>query len=214
MPDQPDDAISRAGQGVNWLVGLSGGAIGGALLKFDWLLKLPYPAKVAFLIAAIFFLASICFGVFYAFQLFAVKQFKDSLEETRKRDPANPASIQEAQTALTGERTKAGNYHNLTMLSFALAGTATIAALYFALFGPPFAPPKPAPLATNKYSITTAQVVRSGRTLHSHTFLLNQQTGEVWEMTCRSGKAVEFRRVPKASYDGSPEEPPATLKVP
>jgi hypothetical protein len=32
---------------------------------------------------------------------------------------------------------------------------------------------------------------------HQHTFLLDQSTGETWEMVCMSGKNVQFRKVPE-----------------
>jgi hypothetical protein len=51
-----------------------------------------------------------------------------------------------------------------------------------------------------------------GRLSHSHTFLVDQQTGELWLMTCRGDKTVEFRRVQKRKLDGTPEEIVANSK--
>jgi hypothetical protein len=36
-------------------------------------------------------------------------------------------------------------------------------------------------------------------------FLLDRQTGELWLMTCRADKSVEFRRVRKLKLYGTPE---------
>jgi hypothetical protein len=47
------------------------------------------------------------------------------------------------------------------------------------------------------YEILTSIVHANGHLSHSHTFLLNQRTGDVWEMKCRKGQTVEFRTVPK-----------------
>jgi len=47
----------------------------------------------------------------------------------------------------------------------------------------------------NKFEITNSLVHVNGHLSHSHTFLLNKQTGEIWEMTCKKGKTVEFRPV-------------------
>lgn len=206
MPNQQDGSGDPTGQSVNWLVGLSGAALGGALLKFDWLLKLSPVAKVAVLIASFWFLLSILIGVYYAFQLLAVKARKDELAALKTQTPA-PAdgTIQHAQAAVDKAFLKARKFHYGTMFTFGLAGLTTIFALAVGLFSPE--PPKE-PVRKNKYAITTSQVVLNGRVSHSHTFLLNQETGEVWEVVCRSGKLVEFRRVPKTSYDGSAEEPP------
>jgi hypothetical protein len=58
---------------------------------------------------------------------------------------------------------------------------------------PPACPQASAP-SENKFEITNPLVHVNGH-LHSHTFLLNKQTGEIWEMTCKKGKTVEFRPV-------------------
>ena len=56
------------------------------------------------------------------------------------------------------------------------------------------------------YTIVNVPVHVRGRLSHSHTFLLNQQTGDVWLMVCGSNKMVEFKRVLKRKLDGSPED--------
>jgi hypothetical protein len=53
-------------------------------------------------------------------------------------------------------------------------------------------PPEPA----MKYELVSHQEYVAGRLSHSHTFLLNRQTGEIRQMICRRGtKLVEFRVV-------------------
>jgi len=59
---------------------------------------------------------------------------------------------------------------------------------------PPACPQASAP-SENKFEITNSLVHVNGHLSHSHTFLLNKQTGEIWEMTCKKGKTVEFRPV-------------------
>jgi hypothetical protein len=47
------------------------------------------------------------------------------------------------------------------------------------------------------FAIVTSATVRSRvEGPHQHTFLLNQSTGQVWEMLCVSKKNVQFRKVP------------------
>ena len=96
MPDQPKDSISQRSQSINWLVGLSGAALGGALLKFDWLLKLRLGAKLAFLFAAILFLMSILFGVYYVFQTLAVGSLQEDLNKTKAVWPPDDQSTNKA----------------------------------------------------------------------------------------------------------------------
>jgi hypothetical protein len=44
-----------------------------------------------------------------------------------------------------------------------------------------------------RISVSAVQVV--GAQKHQHTFMLNAQTGEVWEMVCRPDNKVAFRKV-------------------
>jgi len=205
VPDQPTDSISQRNQSINWLVGLSGGAIGGALLKFDWLLKLRVSARVAFLTAACFFLLSILCGVYYAFQVLAVGRLQDELNEAKAEWPPNEDRTGNVKRRLDKAQDKALSFHLGTMLTFGVAGLATIAVLFIALLAPPVEAKKETKRPPDKYLISNSQVYIKGRLSHSHTFLLNEQTGEVWEMVCRSGGLVEFRRVMRTNHDGAVE---------
>jgi len=203
MAQEADDPISQARQGANWLVGLSGAAIGGALAKLDWILKFPPAGKMAFLVAAFFFFLSILAGVFYAFQLFALKQRKLKLDEEKGKQAPTQTAIDAAEARLKEANQKVARFHIGTMVTFALAGAATLVCLGFVLNAP--LPPKPAAAASNHYVLNHV-VHTGGRLSHSHTFLVDQQTGELWLMTCRADKTVEFRRVQKRKLDGTPEE--------
>jgi hypothetical protein len=205
VPDQPKDSIAQVSQSINWLVGLSGGAIGGALLKFDWLLKLRLSAKLVFLAASCCFLSSILFGVYYAFQMLAVGRYGDELNEAKAEWPPNEKRTNDAKDKVDKARDKARSYHLGTMFTFGLAGIATIVALCIALLAP-VTVAKETKTPPNKYLINNSQVYVKGRLSHSHTFLVNQQTGEVWEMMCRKGNIVEFRRVMRTNYDGTEEQ--------
>ena len=204
MPQEADDPIGQARQGVNWLVGLSGAAIGGALAKLDGILKFPKSGKVVFLIAAFFFFLSILVGVFYAFQLFALKQRKQKLDEEKAKNPPNPANIATAETNLKSANEKVERFHNGTMVTFALAGAATLVCLGFVLLNPDPVPVKP-PVVSNHFTLTNVPVSIGGLAAHTHTFLLNQQTGDLWLMTCRADKTVEFKRVKRLKLDGTEE---------
>jgi len=56
-------------------------------------------------------------------------------------------------------------------------------------------PPTPVAAAPPHFTITTSGPVKDGKGTHVHTFLLDQNTGEVWRMKC-SANGVEFVRVP------------------
>jgi hypothetical protein len=209
MPDEADDPIGQARQGANWLVGLSGAAVGGALAKLDWVLKFPTWGKLGFLVGALFFMLSILGGVFYAFQLFSTKLAKRKLDEEKVKQPRVQADLDAATKRLKEANDKVSRFHYLTMGTFAFACFSTVVCLGSVLFHhPPPPPPKPAAVAPNAYTLTTVPVHIGGRLSHSHTFLLNQQTGKIWEMTCHKGKQVEFQRVLRTGFDGQSDEDP------
>jgi hypothetical protein len=214
MPQAADDPISQASQGTNWLVGLSGAAVGGALAKLDWVLKFPKWGKIGFLVASLCFMFSILVGVFYAFQLFALKLRKQKLEEEKAKPSPVQADIDAAKQRLDQANEKVAQFHYLTMAAFALACLATVACLGVVLFQPAAATkplkPESAPIIKNAYALTNLPVHVGGQLSHSHTFLLNQQTGAVWQMTCRKGSLVEFHRVLRTGLNGSPDDDPAT----
>ncbi len=210
MPQEVTDPISQASQGANWLVGLSGAAVGGALAKLDWVLKFPKWGKTGFLVASLFFMFSILVGVFYAFQLYALKTRKQKLDEERAKQAPVQADIDAAKVKVDLANKKVAKFHYLTMATFAFACFATVGCLGAVLFQPAAPPPlKPASVAQNSYVLANLPVHIGGRLSHSHTFLLNRQTGAVWQMTCKKGNLVEFHRVLRTGLDGSPDDDPA-----
>lgn len=53
--------------------------------------------------------------------------------------------------------------------------------------------PPSAPEPPFRISLSAVQVV--GAEKHQHIFMLNAQTGEVWEMVCKPDKTVKFQKV-------------------
>lgn len=118
--------------------------------------------------------------------------------------------VDKAKDKLKEANKKVRRFHYATMVTFALAGVATLFCLGFVLFKSAPTPLKPA-VISNHYTLTNVPVHIGGRLSHSHTLLLNQQTGELWLMTCRKDKTLEFRRVQNLKLDGTPEEVPDIL---
>jgi hypothetical protein len=57
-----------------------------------------------------------------------------------------------------------------------------------------------------RYTMTQSAVHRTAHGMQAHTFLLNQQTGAVWQMICdQKGNVVAFQRVKRLDLDGKPE---------
>ena len=58
-----------------------------------------------------------------------------------------------------------------------------------------------------RYTITQSAVHRTKEGKQAHTFLLNQQTGDMWQMICDPhGTVTAFRRVPRLDLNGNPEK--------
>jgi hypothetical protein len=216
MPEETSDPISSAGQGANWLVGLSGAAIGGALAKMDWVMKFPPWGKVLFFVAFLAFMVSILVGVYYAFELLALKSRKLKLmSELAKNSPVT-ADISKAQRDLDEANAKVSKYHIGTMVAFGVSCFFTAACLCNLLVAQNFnltdPPPKPVVESRpepNRYSLTDVSVTVGGHLSHTHTFLLDQLNGRVWQMTCKKGgETVSFQRVLRTGLDGKPDEIP------
>ncbi|HEX4037320.1 MAG TPA: hypothetical protein VHX37_04605 [Acidobacteriaceae bacterium] len=214
MADQAEDTLSQARQGANWLVGLSGAALGGALAKLDWILTFPRFGKIFFLGATVFFLLSILFGVFYSFQLYALKQRKEKLAEAGSGWSPDPTAVATARTNLDNAAVKVERFHIWTMGTFALAGLMTTVSLGFVLFVSPKPLAPPVAAVPNHYSVTTVQVVLPKGQMHSHTLLLDEQTGELWLMQCAPGKTVEFRQIHRFDFNGHEVPAPVAPSIP
>ena len=204
MPEQADDPISKASQGANWFVGLSGAAVGGGLAKLEMVEKFPFLGKLFFVIATFFFLWSIVSGIFYYFQLLALAQAKEKLAREEGKEQKDEAAIK----AAGGQRQRANDkirlFHFSAFVTFPLACMATVLCLWFVIFAGTPVPPSPPVSPTNHYSLTSATVFVGGRISHSHTFLLDEQSGDIWLMVCQPDKTVEFRRVKRLKLDGTP----------
>jgi hypothetical protein len=198
MPDA-EDAVSQGRQLGIWMVGLSGAALGGALAKLDWLVRFPPLAKGIFLVAFIAFLASFYYGVVYAQQMLVWKQLDDKRKEAIQSGRPQ-AEIDRIKDEVGEVSKKANRFHLLRFVPFLIGCLLVLVCLGMLLFTPweierpPVAVIPPPP--PNKFLITNVPVHIHGRLDHSHTLLLNQQTGEMWELSCKNGQLIDFRSVP------------------
>jgi hypothetical protein len=216
MAEEPTDSIGQAQGRIKWLVGIAITFVGAALAKLDWIQKFSRAAQLASLVAIFFFLLTILFGVFYAFQLVAVSQRRQKLDEAKAKRVGD--EIDKAQDRLDSANEKVARFHGATLLMFIVAGMATVICLGFVLLEPSSKPPssqpppaqpnpeKSAEVTSGHYALINVPVHVHGRLSHSHTFLLNEKTGDIWLMVCRTDKTVEFKRVQKLKQDGTSEE--------
>jgi len=203
------DVIGKARESSNWFVGLAGAAVGGGLAKLDMVEKFPLGAKVFYVLATAAFLWSIVSGIFYYFQLLSLAQAKDKVDQEEKKNPKDQTKLNAATAARVEANKKLSTFHTGTLLSFPFACLFTVACLGLVLFTPTVEankPPVPPPEPSNHFTLVTVPVHASGRLLHDHTFLLDQQQGAIWLMVCQHDKTVEFKRVKQLKLDGTLED--------
>lgn len=208
MPEEKESLYSKAGQGANWLVGLAGAAVGGGLAKLDDLKAFPLFGKRAVLGATFCFMGAIILGIFYYFETLEVAQAKEKLDKAEAAQSPDNQKVEDAKKARKEANDRLSIYHYGSLIFFSLASMATFAGLCDVIFAATKEPPRPpAPPPPNHYSMVNVPVQAGGRVTHSHTFLLDEQTGETWLMICQpNDKTVEFRRVRRLKLDGTEED--------
>lgn len=222
--DSSKDTVSIYRAGASWLVGLSGAAVGGAFLNFDKVAPAPILIRFIFFFAAVAFGLAVCFGVQYFFWLnYAANQTELKNTIDRKVVDAETTAGEKAALGirLGGVENEINNAWNQirafnfkTQRAFevgmALAGLLLLAGTIggAACPKPAESGSQPQPTATNPqpYEIVLSAVHRTRHGREAHTFLLNRNTGGVWQMVCRKSDEVEFRRVHRVGFDGQPEE--------
>jgi len=227
MPDSSlPETLSWYRDGVKWTVGLSSAALLGAAAALDKVQNSPLFFRMlfsSFVIAAA--LSLLLAGIYY----FALTTFGNVYELAQRLWKRRPARGEFSPQALESDQALqqvpehddltqiAQKYRDATkvyrrmhfwtklslLLTLSLVPTVLIAATF--AMNPP-EPPKPAVL---RYSLAISGKDRAeDGSMHVHTLLLSETTGEVWQMTCRGSNGLEFVRVP---VEGLTVPPPKAL---
>jgi hypothetical protein len=215
------NTISAYNEGVIWLVGISAAAVGGAFLNIEKIAGTPLYVRSAFCLVVILFLLSIYLGVLYAFYLlhaFSMKEKIADLQTQMTDDSANREAyteqIKTKRNRLWEDEKQVNRIHSPLLWSFALGLLCAAILLCIAAFSAQpkvtAAPAQPATAVSVASSGQFYKVVYSAVHAHrtgreAHTFLLNESSGEMWQMICRQSNEVEFRRVHRIGLDGSEE---------
>jgi hypothetical protein len=229
MSDNPPSGDAAAGyvDGVKWIVGLAGAVFAGIFLHPEWLTQ--WPEKMRIYIAVVLFLfgISIMSGVVYLLWLNSVRRKKERLAEIEgthsvpmvNPDPGKRKSPAEKRDSIKDELEKAQTPMNFWFAvlrgSFFLAASMGVFAFCFWVARPQKSTESgkkqatvPVPL---RFTITQSALHKTKKGMEAHTFLLNQQTGQVWQMVCDGqGKVISFRRVPWLDSNGNPEKDEAS----
>jgi hypothetical protein len=215
MPDSSlPETLSWYRDSVKWTVGLSSAALLGAAAALD---KIKSSSLSFQIVCGLFVIAGTLSLLFAGLYYFALTNFGNAYELAQRlwnrkpnRGEFNPQALETDQALRQvvdpddlsqiakryRDATKVyGRMHFWTKLSLFLTVVLVPIVLIGAILNtnPPEAPKPTVP----RYSVAISGKHRAeGGSMHVHTFLLSETTGEVWQMTCRGPERVEFVRVP------------------
>jgi hypothetical protein len=218
MPENATDAAAGYVDAVKWIVGLSGAALAGVFLHPEQLPQHPPWIKFVVALVVILFVVNVVAGAGYLVWINRVRRIKERLKEIEDEllatiTECDPEALADENNALTKELK--GAPKEMQSWYLLLTGSWCVAALIVALLlcvtivspgktGEIVRAPVGDPLS---YTITQSAVHRTKNGRQAHTFLLNQQTGEIWQMICDPrGTVTAFRRVPRLDLNGDAEK--------
>jgi hypothetical protein len=224
MPDV-GDAASGYADGVKWLVGISGAAIGGAFTQYEQTWHQPLWVRGLLALDVVLFVISIWAGVNYLLWINAVRRAKERISEIdSKRTALGEIASEEKKRELDNDEktsnaklTKASQqlpgWHKAYSYSFSVAVLIAAGILFIAIARPI---PKPeAAESPQRFTIVLSAVHSTSHGRQAHTFLLDQKTGDLWQMSCDpQGNVVAFRRVSVLDANGRPEVHPQNSASP
>lgn len=229
MPESSQDAAAGYVDAVKWLVGISGAILAGVYLHPEMLTGWPQRGRVYLAVVLFLFGVSIFGGVVYLFWINRVRRRKELIAEIEAersapvviRDPEREKKLKEDQERLIEEGKRSQKLLNLWFAVF--TGAFYLGSfLGLILFCVQVALGQKCDDCKDKkkdgeaktiladplrYTMAQSAVHRTAHGMQAHTFLLNQQTGEAWQMICDpKGNAVAFQRVKRLNLDGRPEK--------
>jgi hypothetical protein len=200
---------------------MSAAAAGGAFLHYDQARELPLTAKCIFVGIVILFLVATWSGVnclFWQFYKASEDEKLKKLEEDHAQGKIKDTDYTERQLHGQREVDRArkwrGWYHGTVLWAFALAVLFSVALLAFGIFSPSSSKKDDDGSQKvvgqvsdrDRYTIVQSAVHRTAHGREAHTFLLDQEKGTLWVMTCSKKGIVEFHRVETLNFNGAPED--------
>jgi nitrate reductase NapE component len=214
------DAGSNYSDFVKWQIGLSTAALAGLWAKCELLSAQSLGWRKGLVFFACLLLLCVWSGVAYLRWLYAIPTWKDRLKELSEEikeslSAERTGELIKKQTLLQQKLDKARKkqklhtWHFFTLVCFSVVCVTAAAGLAVAAIWPlqPLETAKPAPpplLARYTVTYSAVHLLADGRK-EAHTFLLDQQTGEMWQMVCGPNGMVSFRRILRLDSDGKIE---------
>lgn len=212
MTDTAGNSRTTYMEGMKWALALAIAAVAGAFLHLSDLSKLPGWLKILAAVASAGFLIAIFFGVHYLIRLFTDDVRRQELAEIEAKK--NGTDEDKARAAKL--RGKLGDSDKSRPWLYRTQVTASVVASALALVFLPFAilqykddPKKPeavccpppccaraeaSPPGVDRFAVVYSAVHRGrGGERMQHTFLLDKQTGKLWQMICQKNGTVAFQ---------------------
>jgi hypothetical protein len=222
MPENATEAASGYVDAVKWIVGLSGAVFAGVFLHPEQVAQRQGWVRILIAVVMALFGVSIVASVGYLLWINRVRRVKERLEEIETDlakpvvvpDPHRTKKLADERDRLTKERDGAeehmNSWFNWLLMPFFAAALTGVLAFCVSLAWPKKAvevEKAPAVAIPLRFAITQSAVHRTQHGMQAHTFLLNQQTGEMWQMICdRQGMVTAFQRARRLDLNGNPEK--------
>lgn len=240
MADEKKGELTSYSAGVNWLVGLSAAVVGGAFLHYTDIQPFSLGIRMAFFAVVLMFFVAIWAGVNYAFWLFHVEDDRAYRERliTKSKDTTYPEDEREkykkaaddVKSSLEDANWWVSNvYHPALLWSFPVGLIGAAFLLGAALWtGQKIETDKDKDndckccsrcgtaqtTSVNHFVVVQSAAHRTPSRMQTHTFLLDQDKGDIWMMICgKDGKDVAFQRVKKLDLAGQEEKMGATTPI-
>ncbi|HEX7157824.1 MAG TPA: hypothetical protein VF214_02325 [Edaphobacter sp.] len=240
MADTAQDAVAGYIDAVKWIVGISTALLAGVFLHPE--LTAGWSTRGRFALAAVLLAlgASVVGGVVYMLWLNRIRWRTQRIAEIDKELTA-PVVIPNAERAkeLTDEKTELlkdekdsketrKRWYWVFILTFLFGGA--VGMVVFCVQVVQGQKPKDncrkdckakccedksaTPVSdARRFTVVQSAIHRTQHGMQAHTFLLDQQTGEMWQMICdQKGSVVAFQRVGRRDANGNPEKVEAVKK--
>jgi len=222
MPENAVDAASGYVDAVKWIVGLSAAAAAGVFLHPEQLPQKATWGKYLITFLVLLLVLNIGAGAIYLLWINRVRRIKERLKEIQeellpvaiKRNPRATQTLAGEKYSLRRELKDAPkemqSWYWLLVGSWVAAAFIAALILVVAIWSPrKTAEDNKVPFVSEplRFTITQSAIHNTKNGRQAHTFLLNQQTGEMWQMICdRHGTVTAFQRVGRLDLNGNPEK--------
>lgn len=239
MADSTQDAAAGYIDAVKWIVGISSALLAGVFLHPELTAGWPLWGRLSLVLVLLLLGASICGGVVYLLWLNRIRRRKELIAEIERElsapvvipDATRAQKLRDDRAKLMDEEEKSKKtqttWYWVFILMFLFGGG--IGMIVFCAQIAQGQKPKDdkkdckveccqekkvtATPDPRRFSVVPSALHRTAHGLQAHTFLLDQQTGAIWQMICdRKGKLVAFQHVKRLDSNGNPEKDETATK--